>query len=175
MLGLSQAELIKRLKRLDEDAYLSFEDDVRFQIVIVGGGALVMQGYISRMTYDIDVFSVPPALMSLLEKYGFDCRVQAYANNFPTNYKDRLVLLLTGQRIDYYSMSLEDIIISKLYSMRSTDKADITSDDVIGSLDWNLLERLAQGENEAKASALNEKSYREMLISYKEYVGEFGP
>lgn len=35
-------ELIERLKRLDEDASLMFDDDRRFRVVIVGGGALIL-------------------------------------------------------------------------------------------------------------------------------------
>jgi hypothetical protein len=48
MLEMSREELLERLKRLDEDAYLSFETEDRFHLVIVGGGALILQQYIAK-------------------------------------------------------------------------------------------------------------------------------
>ena len=35
-------DLIERLKRVDEDADLMFDDDSRFSMIIVGGGALIL-------------------------------------------------------------------------------------------------------------------------------------
>ena len=48
-------DLIERLKRVDEDASLLYDDDRRFRMVIVGGGALILLETISRATQDIDV------------------------------------------------------------------------------------------------------------------------
>jgi hypothetical protein len=175
MLEMSRDELLERLKRLDEDAYLSFETEDRFLLVIVGGGALILQQYIARATHDVDAILVSPALQSLLEKYDINCRVKAYMNNFTYNFEDRLVQLFQGRRIDFYTASLEDIVIAKLYSMRPTDIADITSNEVLKRLDWSLLERLATSDDEAMASAFNDRKYLDFKNNYDEYVRRYMP
>jgi hypothetical protein len=172
---MSHKELFERLSRLDEDASLSFKTDERFHLVIVGGGALILQEYIARATHDVDVISASPALLSLLEKYDINCQVQAYINNFPYNFEDRLILLFKGRRIDFFAASLEDIIIAKLYAMRPMDIADITSDEVLGRIDWTLLEKLATSDNEAKASAMNDRRYRDFRYSYDEFLMRYKP
>ena len=43
MLELFKEEILDRMQRLDERVNLEFEGDGRFQIVIVGGGALVLR------------------------------------------------------------------------------------------------------------------------------------
>jgi len=175
MLKMSRDELMQRLKRLDEDAALIFETEEHFHLVIVGGGALILQEYIARSTHDVDVISVSPALLSLLETYDINCRVQAYINNFPYNYEDRIVPLFQGRKNDFFTVSLEDIVIAKLYSTRPADIADITSDEVLNRLDWPLLDRLATSDNEAKASALNDRRYMDFIMNYYEYVGRYRP
>lgn len=175
MLNMGRGELIERLSRLDEDAGLRFESGGRFHLVIVGGGALILQQYISRATHDVDAISVSPELLELLEKYDINCRVQTYINNFPYNYEDRLVPLFQGRKIDFFTASLEDIVVAKLYSLRPADQSDIESDEVLRRLDWGLLERLALEENEARASALNDRNYADFKASYEAYVRRFRP
>ena len=42
MNGMIREDLIERLKRLDEEASLRFDDSSRFRVVIVGGSALIL-------------------------------------------------------------------------------------------------------------------------------------
>ena len=173
MLLLSRDELMERLTRLDEDADLMFETDERFHLVIVGGGALILQRYIARATHDVDAISFSAKLISLLEKYDINSRVRAYENNFPYNYEDRLIPLFQGRKIDFFTASLEDIVIAKLYSIRPVDKSDIEADEILKILDWELLEKLALHKDEAKASALNERAYSNFKANYDEYAGKY--
>lgn len=167
-------DLMERLIRLDEDADLLFDDDRRFRMVIVGGSALILLETITRATHDIDALDVSPEITELLEKYDINTRVATFINNFPYNYDDRLVpVRLNGRRIDFYTASLEDIIIAKLYSGRPTDVQDIIDPKVLRAVDWDRLEYLATSEDEAKASALNEFRYEEFLDSYHTYVGRW--
>ena len=169
-------ELLGRLMRLDEDAALLFDTNERFHLVIVGGGALILLEHIVRATHDIDAISVSKELLELLDKYDINCRVQTYINNFPYNYEDRLVPLpIKGKKIDFFTASLEDIVIAKLYSVRKTDQADIEADSVLENLDWALLEKLALDEGEARASALNERNYAEFRANYDEYTRRCRP
>lgn len=168
-------ELLDRLKRLDEDANLLFDDDRRLRLTIVGGSALILLEVIDRATLDIDAMQASSEILELLERYDINCRVQTYINNFPYNFEDRLVKLpINGKKIDFYSASLEDIVIAKLFSIRDTDRQDVLNPNVINSIDWELLDRLALNSNELKSSVLNEKDYEEFLINYKEYKRRYG-
>ena len=171
MSGFFKQDLLERLARLDEDADLLFDDDRRFRMVIVGGSALILLETITRATHDIDALDVSPEIVDLLEKYDINTRVGTFINNFPYNYDERLVpVRLNGQRIDFYTASLEDIVIAKLYSGRETDVHDIIDPRVLREIDWDRLEHLATAEDEAKASSLNEFRYAEFLDNYRTYV-----
>ena len=174
-LEMPHDELMERLMRLDEDADLSLDTDERYHLIIVGGGALVLQQYIMRATHDLDAISVSPKSMSLLEKYDINCRVQAFINNFPYNYEDRLVPLFQGRKIDFFTASLEDIVIAKLCSLRPIDLSDIQADEILKRLDWELLDKLAFDEDELKASALNDHNYANFKASYEYYISRFRP
>ena len=168
-------KLIERLKRLDEDASLMFDDDRRFRVVIVGGGALILLETIDRATLDIDALSVSRELLPLLERYDINARVAAYINNFPYNYEDRLHKLeIESSKIDFYTASLEDIVIAKLCSFRDTDRQDVISPEVLKEIDWDLLEKLATDEDELKAN-ISDRGYSEFMYNYEEYVRRFRP
>lgn len=176
MSHMMREDLLERLKRLDEDASLLFDDDRRFRMVIVGGSALILLETISRATHDIDALEVDPALWELLEKYDINTNVKAYINNFPYNFEDRLQPVpIEGQKIDFFTASLEDIVIAKLCSGRDTDSSDLVQEEVLQALDWNALDHLATAEDELKLSALNDRCYGEFKANYDEYVGRFRP
>ncbi|MCD8116257.1 MAG: DUF6036 family nucleotidyltransferase [Oscillospiraceae bacterium] len=176
MIDLARQDLIDRLLALDEEAYLTFRDAERLHVVIVGGSALVLMEYISRSTHDIDALDVSVRLQGMLAQYDINCRVQTYINNFPYNYEDRLRPLgLPTKLIDYYTASLEDIVVAKLYSARDKDILDITTPEVLEHIDWQLLQHLATDEGEARASSLNDRRYSDFLANYTEYVKEYGP
>lgn len=168
-------ELVTRLERLDEDASLLYDDNNRFRLVIVGGGALILLETIDRATLDIDALSVSRELMPLLERYDINAQVAAYINNFPYNYEDRLHKLdIESRKIDFYTASLEDIVIAKLCSYRDTDRQDVINPEVIKALDWDLLEKLATDEDELKAN-ISDRGYSEFIYNYDEYVRRYRP
>ena len=170
MAGFFKTDLLKRLERLDEEVDLLFDDDRRFNMVIVGGSALILLETITRATLDIDALDVSREIIPLLEKYDINTHVGTFINNFPYNYYDRIVPMgMQGKRIVFYTASLEDIIIAKLYSGRATDMQDIIDPRVLAVIDWERLEHLATAEDEAKASALNDFRYKEFLDSYRKY------
>ncbi len=87
--------------------------------------------------------------------------------------EDRLVLLFKGKKIDFYTASLEDIVISKLQSSRNSDFKDIMAQGVLDKINWDELESLACDENETKASALNDFQYTVFMGKYEDYVRRF--
>lgn len=173
---MDQRDILERLDRLDMEAFTTIDTPHMYRMVIVGGSGLVLLDIISRATQDIDALEASPDIRHLLAKYDANLRVSSYINNFPYNFEDRLVpLSVGGRKIHFYTCSLEDIVIAKLYSSREVDRQDIVSENVLKNLDWEKLEHLALDENEAKASALNEQRYRDFLYDYTEYVRRYDP
>jgi hypothetical protein len=174
---MDRESLLKNLYDFDEEAYLSFsESGRRLSVLIVGGSSLVLSGHAKRATHDIDALSVSEKLAPLLQKYDINTSVNAYLDAFPYGFEERLELLpLQGRIIDFFTVSLEDLVVSKLYAMRPSDVEDITNPNVLASLNWSILERLIYDKDEAPASALNERRYREMVGQYEAYREEYGP
>ena len=173
---MNHKDILERLDRLDMEAFTTIDTPHMYKMVIVGGSGLVLLDVIARATQDIDTLDASPAIRHLLEKYDANLRVSTYINNFPFNFEDRLVQIpVGGRKIVFYTCSLEDIVIAKLYSTREVDRQDIISKSVLKSLDWDKLKHLALDENEAKASALNERRYKDFLYEYEEYVRRYRP
>ena len=173
---MDRQDILERLDKMDMEAFVTIDNADLYRVVIVGGSGLVLLETISRATQDIDALEASPAIRHLLNKYDANLRVSTYINNFPYNYEDRLKMIpVGGRKIRFYTASLEDIVIAKLYSYREVDRQDLVSDEVLRSIDWEKLRHLALDDGEAKASALNDSSYRNFLYDYKEYVRIYGP
>lgn len=165
------AELVDRLRQLDRAAALKYPDSV-FQLVIVGGGALALLGVLSRPTDDIDALLFPAQLLPLMEQFGVNARVCAYADCFPYNFEDRLVPVdFEPRAVHCYTASIEDLVVSKLYSDRDVDAEDIRLPEVLEAVDWD---RLESAVHEARMSSLIERRYNEMLARYEAYREECG-
>jgi len=166
-------DIRERLQLLDERVDLEFAGDGRFQVVIVGGGALVLRGYLSRSTDDIDVLGTDNRLYGIMEFYDVNGDVNAYMDSFPYNYEDRVEPLWSGRKIDYYTASLEDIVIAKLCSSRGDDMTDIEL--VAEHINWEVLKSLAHDQNEVKASVLSDRRYSDFLANYETFERRFRP
>ena len=173
---MMKAELMERLYRLDEDADLMFDDDRKFEMIVVGGSALILLNSISRATHDIDAINVPRDLIELLDKYDINTQAETYINNFPYNFENRLVPIeMETRKIRFYTASLEDIVIAKLCSVRDTDRSDLVEETILRTLNWELLDYLATDEDELKASILNDWRYADFKANYDDYVRRFSP
>ena len=173
---MDRQDILQRLDRLDMEAFTTIDTPDKYTMIIVGGSGLVLLGVISRATQDIDTLEASPDIRHLLAKYDANLRVSAYMFNFPYNFDDRLVPLpVGGRKIQFFTCSLEDIVVAKLYSSRDKDRQDLLSEEVLNNLDWDRLKHLALDENEAKASAINEYRYKDFLFDYQEYVRRYGP
>lgn len=144
-----------------------------FRLVFVGGGAMVLLGYLARSTLDLDVLTPPAELQSLMADYDLSGQVVAYQDHFAYNLEDRLVPLgLPTVAVECWAASLEDLVASKLHSDRETDKSDVRRPEVLSALDW---ETLAEVAVDMQAGSLNERRYRLFLENYAAYRREFGP
>ena len=99
-----------------------------------------------------------------------------YSCNFAYNYESRLQKLpIDGQVIDFYTASLEDIVIAKLFSIRPQDREDIISPAVLARLDWEHLHQIAYAPDEVMANVLSDRSYRDFLYDFSEYERRYRP
>lgn len=139
----NKREILERLKRLDEDAALLDPSEDLYSCIIVGGSALVLMDKIVRSTHDIDSIASSEKLLPLLEAYNINTNVSSYFINFPDDYKERLVPVdIKTDKIRFFTLSAEDIVVSKLCGGREKDEEDISGDGLTENLDWDLLDRL---------------------------------
>jgi hypothetical protein len=164
-------ELQDRLLRLDEDVQLLLDGENIYSCYIVGGGALILMGFIDRATHDVDMISVPPSLRGLLDKYDMNMAVSAHMDCFPEDYQARAVKVdVPTRKIQFFTLSLEDLVISKLSASRSKDIQDITSDAVISAINWDQLTILAE---EIKLSLLSDRQISEFEHNYEDYIARY--
>lgn len=141
----AKSEIIEKLMQLDSDMALIDTSDAVYSCVIVGGSALVLTDKIYRSTHDIDSIASSEKLYPLLEAYNINMNVKAYLTNFPDDYSERLVPLdLQTSKVKFFTVSTEDLVVSKLCSGRGKDYEDIESKEVTDNLDWDLLENLVE-------------------------------
>ena len=172
LLEMGPEELRSRLLDFDRAVALKHPGQ-SFRLVLVGGGAMVLLGYLARATSDLDVLVAPMVLQSLMAEYDLSGQVVAYQDHFAYNMEDRLVPLgLPTSAVECWAASLEDLVASKLHSDRETDKADVRRLEVLSALDWD---RLAEVAEDMQASSLNERRYRLFLMNYDQYREEYGP
>lgn len=71
--------------------------------------------------------------------------VRAFCTSFPDSYRTRLCKLdIPTTKVMFYTLSLEDLVVSKLCSFREKDAEDVENPLVSSSLDWDLLDRLVE-------------------------------
>ena len=156
---------------LYEEANLIYNDNEKLYCIIVGGSALMLLGYINRATHDIDSIDCHHKLIGLIEKYDINMQVRAHLDCFPEDYAERIKKLdIQTKKIDYYTLSLEDLVISKLLAGRSTDVFDIRSDEIIRDLDFAKLAILAKA---IMPDLLNDRIRSEFEFSYNEYCKQY--
>jgi len=166
-------DMLDRMQRLDIRANLEFKGDGRFLLVIVGGGMLVLRGYIARSTDDIDILDADSRLYDLMELFDMNGRVNAYMNSFPYHYENRIDLIWSGKKIDYYTASLEDIVISKICAGRERDIIDIS--EISDKINWEILDRLVKDEEELRLIKMSDRDYMNFEATYEEIERRFRP
>ena len=170
---MNKQELIEKLISLDEEVSMIFQIPEKIKMTVVGGGALILQNVLNRSTMDIDLIDVYfPALFPLMEKYDINCRSNDFSDCLAENYCDRLIKLdIKTKAIDYYLLSLEDLVIMKLFSDRERDRIDIRNEEVVNNLNWELLDKIISS-GEADVS-FNTARYKDFLKKYEDYRKEY--
>lgn len=97
--------------------------------------------------------------------------VKAYRINFPEDYLDRIIEVdITTTKVKFYTISLEDLVISKLCSMREKDIEDIENELVYKDLNWKLLDELV---DEVCYGMLNDFDINALKSNYENYKERF--
>lgn len=169
MINKTREDIINDLLLLDEEVSLALNDNFQYEIVIVGGSALLLINKITRATSDIDAIKSSIELRPYMIKYDINDRVVSYKNNFDEGYYDRKEKVdIPTKKINIYTASLEDIVISKLCSQRPKDIEDINNPLVYQSIDWEILDKIIYDED-FKYNMLNEHNYNMFMLAYRDY------
>ena len=167
------------LLSIDEEATLTFGQPSRkFDVVIAGGSAFMLHGITRRpVTHDIDILSMNRQLAEIISHYPeINGAMSAFLDCIPYNYEDRLIKLpLATNAITYYTPSLEDLAVMKLYAWRPNDISDLTSKAFLDRVDWDMLHHLIFDPDEARASSPSDRLYGELIAAYQKLRKEYGP
>ncbi len=165
--------LIDALLGIDEEASLLYgEMEFKHRVVIVGGAAFLLHDLTARnMTHDIDVLMADEQIRDIISHYpNVNRSVASYTDQIPYGFEGRLVLLdLQTKAVEFATPCVEDLVVMKLYADRPADLLDIDGAAEKGLVDWGLLERLVYDADEAPASALAPRRYREMVDAYERF------
>jgi Nucleotidyltransferase of unknown function (DUF6036) len=102
------------------------------RIYVAGSIALILPGYLSRHTEDIDIVDEVPEiirnnhtlLQNLQDNYGLQLgHVQSHY--FPTGWQDRAHSLAPFGRLEVFLLDVYDVFLSKLFSSRIKDMGDM--------------------------------------------------
>lgn len=166
---LYREEIINRLLQVDRDMTLLDTTPNVYSCVIVGGSALVLMKKIYRSTHDIDSINASDEIKPLLESYNINMNVNAYRINFPENYLERIVRVdIPTTKVNFYTISLEDLLVSKLCARRDKDIEDIENELVYRDLNWVLLDELVEDVCYGMLTDFDEENLRENYKVYKE-------
>ena len=165
-------DIQERMELLDKHVDLEFNGDGRFQLVIVGGGALVLRGYIIRSTDDIDIIEADSRLLGLMSLYDMNGRVNTFIEDFPHNYADRITPVWSGKKIDYFTASLEDIALAKIRADREKDLDDLAY--IAHLLDWDILDKLVEDKYEMNFF-MTDRAHKDFLFCYEVFKRRYHP
>lgn len=168
---MNRDDLIKRLLQLDEDMLLIDNSDDMYTCVIVGGGALVLMNKIIRSTHDIDAINASAELQPFLESYNINMNVNAFCLNFLDGYLNRIVKVnIPTKKVNFYTLSLEDLVVSKLNSNRTKDIEDLSNKSIYENINWEILDKLIE---DTCYGMLNESDETLLRNNYDEYKEKY--
>lgn len=166
---MNRQKILERLMQVDKDMSLIDTTPDTYTCVIVGGSALVLMKKIHRSTHDIDSINASDEIKPLLESYNINMNVRAHCSNFPDSYLQRIEAVdIPTKKVKFYTVSLEDLVVSKLCAMRDKDVEDIESESVYSDLNWNLLDDLVDEVCYGLLTDFDVTALREHYKNYKE-------
>lgn len=97
--------------------------------------------------------------------------VAAYSLNFPEDYLSRLQPVpIDSRKIRFFTLSVEDLVVSKLCALREKDYEDICTPEIYQSLNWELLDALIE---EVSYGMLTDFDVVQLQTNYTAYKERF--
>ena len=155
MENLQKNGVLHRLAQLDDDLLSLYGMGRRFEITIIGGSALIMLDLLpnERFTTDIDVLEASHEAQGLLERYDMNPNVSTFLYKYAENWKERRQPVENNGRVlDVFTMSNEDLAITKLLAWRKTDQRDLIDMLAAGSIDLDKLKIILGDVTEVQAN-----------------------
>ena len=155
MQGFDRQGIIDRLVQLDGDLLALYPGRGPFDIVIVGGSAIVLRGLApgKTLTVDIDALRTASELEGLLARYDINTHVDTFRFQFPLHFDERLARVpFPGTMLRVFTLSNEDLTITKLLAWRSQDQQDLLSMLEAGSIDMGKLKAIVDDAVELRAN-----------------------
>lgn len=129
------AEQHNTLVMLDE-VFKSQKFKHKPEFILCGGTALLFQGVIAVATIDIDTANkLTDDVAAMVTPFVSDAAADVIL--LPKNYKQRLVIYDEDlfQHMEIKCLSLEDIVVTKLYAWRHKDKEDLIKTSLLDQID----------------------------------------
>mgnify|MGYP002344267270 CR=1 FL=1 len=139
----SRKEIIDLILLADKRLKQELDPDEKVELILVGGSALLIKGIINRATLDIDTYLINDnKIRNILKEYNINDdagRVMTICSDFD----DRLEKInLPLEKINLYTLSDYDLIISKIGSQRPKDFEDISNPKLLEKINFDKLEEL---------------------------------
>lgn len=170
---MNKQEIIDMLKKCDQELFDKEPQQKKIDCYIAGGSAFILNGRDLRITMDIDVLKTTGDnvrnLKTVFADCNINCDVAAFFDNFPVGFAKRAHKLDIDTKIfNFYILSVEDLVISKLCTTRyEQDLEDIESKEITSQLDWDLLKEL---KNKMKDSMISSLGYENLDYNYNNYI-----
>jgi len=167
---MQSADILENLSLLDGDLLAHYGLNRCFEITIVGSGALILLDVVSpnRRTTDIDVLESPPDIQSFFEFYQMNTMVETFLYEYPEKWRERKQkLAFSGDCLTVSTMSLEDLVILKLFAFRKRDQEDLEDIAKSAKLDWGQLDALIADPAEVRINLESEEAWEAFRTCYE--------
>lgn len=164
--------ILERLVQLDDDLLALYGFSKRFEMVIVGGSALMLNRSAAdaRFTTDIDVLTSSAEIDELLERYDMNTDVSTFLYQYPENWESRKVRVdFDGQVLDVYTLSNEDLAVTKLLGWRPTDIDDLNDMIKTNSVNITKLREILDTPTEVQAN-LDSEEWEDLILHLNELL-----
>jgi hypothetical protein len=145
--GLRREDIADILFEVDQRLKDILQNDLTIDLIIIGSGAFLLKGLLTRVTYDIDTFTINDNKVRLiLEEYNINdagSRIMTICENYDKRVEK---VNLPLEKINLFVLSDLDLVISKLGSTRPKDIQDIIESGLINKIDFDTLENIIKEE-----------------------------
>ncbi|MGB3367913.1 MAG: DUF6036 family nucleotidyltransferase [Acidaminobacteraceae bacterium] len=152
---LKNRELLIELLH-DADEFANFKKIICPPIYFLGGSGCVLGNYLERATLDLDFVDIDydasvGKVFRLFDRFDM---LDTYVTPVADGFEKRAKVIEGFSYLKFYTLSKEDIIVSKLGRYSDKDKEDI--DELIKDCDKELLENLI-------ASIIDKENFSERI------------